>query len=418
MFYSVGKLAFQPFFVKRGSPPHNRRHDTFRQEIRMPSSRVILRSQYFIYFGILGLYLPYFNLYCYHLGFNGSQIGMLAGLRSATLVLFPFVWGALADRFRRRKSIYLLCNALACVSWAGYLYTTDFTPMLVLAIVHGMFYAPLISFLEAYAMDLLGEDKNTYGRVRVWGSVSFILIVTVLGHVSERYGIAVIVPLILAGALLQTTAAVALPAAPVVRPLVTKSAPIRINWPRTLVFLCCGFLMLVSHGTYYGFFSIHLENLGLPPTYIGIAWAMAVLAEIIVMINSRRLFSRASFESVLLASFLIAALRWLLLAAFTSPVVILGSQILHAFSYGTFHMASILYMDRLTPGPAKTLGQAANNAITYGLGLMIGFMVSGALFDQLGARPLFVMSAGLALAGGILFRWHQQSLPGPMDESL
>ena len=348
----------------------------------MPSSRVILRSQYFIYFGILGLYLPYFNLYCYHLGFNGSQIGMLAGLRSATLVLFPFVWGALADRFRRRKSIYLLCNALACVAWAGYLTTTDFRPMLVLAVVHGMFYAPLISFLEAYAMDLLGEDKNTYGRVRVWGSVSFILIVTVIGHVSERYGIALIVPLILAGALLQTTAAVALPAAPVVRPLVTKSAPLRISWPRTLVFLCCGFLMLVSHGTYYGFFSIHLENLGLPPTYIGIAWAIAVLAEIVVMINSRRLFSWASFESVLLASFFIAALRWLLIAAFTSPAIILGSQILHAFSYGTFHMASILYMDRLTPGPAKTLGQAANNAITYGLGLMIGFLVNGALFDQ------------------------------------
>jgi len=383
----------------------------------MPSSRVILRSQYFIYFGILGLYLPYFNLYCYHLGFNGSQIGMLAGLRSATLVLFPFVWGALADRFRRRKSIYLLCNVLACVSWAGYLTTTDFGPMLVLAVVHGMFYAPLISFLEAYAMDLLGEDKNTYGRVRVWGSVSFILIVTVLGYVSERYGIAVIVPLILAGALLQTMAAVVLPAAPVMQPLVTQSAAIRISWPRTLVFLCCGFLMLVSHGTYYGFFSIHLENLGLPPTYIGIAWAMAVLAEIVVMINSRRLFSRASFESVLLASFFIAALRWLLLAAFTSPVVILGSQILHAFSYGTFHMASILYMDRLTPGPAKTLGQAANNAITYGLGLMIGFMVNGALFDHLGARHLFVMSAGLALAGGILFRWHQQSLPDKMDHA-
>jgi len=381
----------------------------------MPSSRIILRSHYFIYFGILGLYLPYFNLYCYHLGFNGSQIGMLAGLRSATLVLFPFVWGALADRFRRRKSIYLLCNALACVSWAGYLTTTDFGPMLVLAVVHGMFYAPLISFLEAYAMDLLGEDKNTYGRVRVWGSVSFILIVTVLGYVSERYGIALIVPLILAGALLQTMAAVVLPAAPVVRPLVTKSTPIRISWPRTLVFLCCGFLMLVSHGTYYGFFSIHLENLGLPSTYIGIAWAMAVLAEIVVMINSRRLFSRASFESVLLASFFIAALRWLLLAAFTSPAVILGSQILHAFSYGTFHMASILYMDRLTPGPAKTLGQAANNAITYGLGLMIGFMVNGALFDHLGARHLFVMSAGLALAGGMLFQWHQQSRPDTMD---
>ncbi|MGD9331809.1 MAG: MFS transporter [Desulfobacterales bacterium] len=377
----------------------------------MPSSRVILRSQYFIYFGILGLYLPYFNLYCYHLGFSGTQIGLLSGLRSATLVVFPFVWGALADRFRRRKSIYLLCNAMACVIWSGYLVTTDFRLMLLIAIVYGMFYAPLISFLEAYAMDLLGADKKAYGRVRVWGSLSFILVVTALGPLIERYGIGLIVPLILAGGLLQTLFALALPAAPPVPASTTAAAFAQVNWPKTLIFLSCGFLMLVSHGTYYGFFSIHLENIGLPPTYIGISWAVAVLAEIIVMINSNRLFARASLETVLLASFFIAALRWLLLAVFQSPVVILGSQILHAFSYGTFHMASILYMDRLTPGPAKTLGQAANNAITYGLGLMIGFMVNGALFDHLGAQKLFIISAVLALAGGLLFRWYQRHLP-------
>ncbi len=376
----------------------------------MPSNRVILRSQYFIYFGILGLYLPYFNLYCYHLGFNGTQIGLLSGIRSATLVLFPFVWGALADRFRRRKSIYLFCNALACVTWAGYLVTTDFFPMLMIAVVYGTFYAPLIAFLEAYAMDLLGEDKKAYGRVRVWGSVSFILIVTVLGGLIERYGIGMIIPLILAGSLLQTCFAAAMPSAPSTPRTPPADRRAQMDWSKALIFLCCGFLMLASHGTYYGFFSIHLENLGLPPTYIGISWAVAVLAEILVMLNSHRLFARASFESVLLASFFIAALRWLLLAMFLSPGVILASQILHAFSYGTFHMASILYMDRLTPGPAKTLGQAANNAITYGLGLMIGFLANGALFDHLGARNLFAISAVLALAGGILFRWHQKKI--------
>ena len=377
----------------------------------MPLSSVILRSQYFVYFGILGLYLPYFNLYCHQLGFTGAQIGMLSGLRSAAMVLFPFIWGALADRFRRRKSIYLFCNTMACVAWTGYLFTTDFGPMLVLAVVYGMFYAPLISFLEAYAMDLLGKDKKAYGQVRVWGSVSFISIVTILGHLIGLYGIGLIVPLILAGSLLQTLLATALPPAPTVRPPAIKGEVIQINWPRAIVFLCCGFLMLVSHGTYYGFFSIHLANLGLPPTFIGIAWAVAVLAEIVDMINSNRLFAKASFETVLLASFFIAASRWLLLAVFQSPYIILGSQILHAFSYGTFHMASILYMDRLTPGPAKTLGQAANNAITYGLGLMIGFMVNGALFDQWGAQKLFILSSILALVGGIVFRWHQRSLP-------
>jgi PPP family 3-phenylpropionic acid transporter len=374
----------------------------------MASSHIILRAQYFVYFAILGLYLPYFNLYCYHLGFTGSQIGYLSGIRSAMLVLFPFVWGALADRFHRRKRIYLLCNAAAAAVWAGYLTTTEFAPMLAIAVAHGIFYAPLISFLEAYAMDLLGEDKKAYGRVRVWGSVSFISIVTLLGHLIEHYGIGLIIPLILAGTVLQTFLATALPPATVASRPAAGTRTARINWSETVVFLCCGFLMLVSHGTYYGFFSIHLENIGLPPTYIGLSWALAVLAEIIVMMNSQRLFTRVSLETVLLASFLIAALRWLLLAGFNAPLVILGSQVLHAFSYGTFHMASILYMDRLTPGPAKTLGQAANNAVTYGLGLMVGFMVNGMLFDLLGTRKLFIISAALALVGGGLFAWHQR----------
>ena len=374
----------------------------------MPSSRIILRAQYFVYFGILGLYLPYFNLYCYHLGFSGAQIGYLAGLRSATLVLFPFVWGALADRFRKRKFIYLLCNAAACAAWAGYLTTTAFGPMLLITIGNGIFYAPLIAFLEAYAMDLLGEDKKAYGRIRVWGSLSFILIVTVLGPLIDRYGIGVIVSMILAGSLLQTLLATALPAGPAAPKPHTASSRVRIDWPNGLVFLGCGFLMLVSHGTYYGFFSIHLENLGRSPTFIGVAWAVAVLAEILVMLNSRRLFQWASLETVLQASFFLAALRWLLLAIFQTPLVILASQVLHAFSYGTFHMASILYMDRLTPGPAKTFGQAANNAVTYGLGLMVGFMVNGVLFDAWGARNLFLASSLLALGGGALFGWHRR----------
>jgi PPP family 3-phenylpropionic acid transporter len=378
----------------------------------MPSQRTILRSQYFIYFGILGLYLPYFNLYCYHLDFSGAQIGYLSAMRSVTLVLFPFVWGALADRYRCRKTIYVCCNLAAAGVWSAYLFTTTFVPMLVLAVVYGIFFAPLISFLEAYAMDLLGEDKKAYGRVRVWGSVSFILIVTLMGPLIERHGIGLIIPLILAGALLQTAAAGALPRASSMPLPAGGETPAGMAWSQTAVFLVCGFLMLASHGTYYGFFSIYMENEGLPPTSIGIAWAVAVLAEIVVMVNSQRLFARASLESVLLGSFGLATLRWLLLALFPHPAVLLGSQILHAFSYGTFHMASILYMDRLTPGSAKTFGQAANNAVTYGLGLMVGFMINGALFDHLGARPLFGFSASLTLLGAGLFHWHRRRRPG------
>ena len=366
------------------------------------SSPLYLRAQYFLYFGVLGIYLPYFNLYCYHLDFSGTQIGLLSGLRSATLVVFPFFWGMLADRFARRKSIYLVCNLLAVLVWSAFLLTREFAPMLIITGLYGIFYAPLISFLEAYSMDILGEDKKAYGRVRLWGSISFILVVTLLGPAIDHLGIGIIIPLILAGGCCQTAGALKLPSMPATPKAALTPAP-SMEWRRAVVFLFCGFLMLVSHGTYYGFFSIHLERIGLPSTFIGIAWAVAVVAEIGVMFYSSRLFDRLSLESVLFFSFLAAALRWGLLFGSTSPAVIIVSQVLHAATYGTFHMASIIYMDRLTPPDAKTFGQAANNAITYGLGLMVGFLVNGALFEILATRYLFLMSALVALVAACLF---------------
>ncbi len=373
------------------------------------SYRRYLRLQYFMYFGVLGIYLPFFNLYCYHLGFSGAQIGLLSGLRSAALVIFPFLWGLLADRFARRKRIYLLCNLMAALIWSFFLFTRSFTPMLIITGFYGIFYAPLISFLEAYAMDILDQDKKAYGRVRLWGSVSFILVVTALGPLIDRFGVTLIVPLILAGAFCQTAGALKLPTGPPSPKRRKESAP-RMEWGRAAVFLFSGFLMLVSHGTYYGFFSIHLEQIGLPSTFIGIAWAVAVAAEITVMFYSNRLFDHVSLERVLFFSFLMAALRWILLYRFSAPGVILASQVLHACTYGTFHMASIIYMDRLTPSGAKTFGQAANNAITYGLGLMVGFLLNGALFERLATRDLFLTSALVALAAGGVFLLGQLRL--------
>ncbi len=102
-----------------------------------------------------------------------------------------------------------------------------------------------------------------------------------------------------------------------------------------------------------------------------------------------------------------AAFRWIILFFAESATVILLSQILHAVTYGTFHMASILYIDRLAPEKAKTLGQAVNNALTYGLGLMVGFFANGYVYEITGSFALFLMSSLIALAAGLFFKSYQ-----------
>src|SRR5437763_1261005 len=113
---------------------------------------------------------------------------------------------------------------------------------------------------------------------------------------------------------------------------------------------------------------------GLPGSFIGIAWDVASTAEILVMVNSERLLRQFSHEKILGVSFGAAVMRWTLFYYATSAPLILFSQLLHALTYGAFHVASILYMDKLTPASAKTLGQAVNNAVTYGFGIMAGFL--------------------------------------------
>ncbi len=366
------------------------------------SFKLIIGSQYFLYFGVMGIFLPYFNLYCYHLDFSGFQIGVLSAIRSVALILFPLVWGVLADRFRIRRPIYILCNVVSTGIWIFYLYTTNFWAMLVITVFYGIFYAPIISFLEAFTMDVLGTKKKSYGRIRGWGSIAFIVTVIVLGKIIDLYSIEIILLLILFGSLAQSLISIKIPDIQIKKQTSFSTKAKVLLKKRVVIFLFCAFLMLVSHGTYYGFYSIHLENMGYGKTFIGISWALASIAEIIVMIKSDVIFKRFSTDNVLVFSFMVAALRWFALFFATSPILILLLQIFHAVTYGTFHVSSILYIDSLTPDEAKTLGQAVNNAITYGLGLMVGFFINGYLFETIGTFSLFMISSLIALTGGIL----------------
>jgi len=327
-----------------------------------------------------------------------------------TLVVFALSWGSFADRRQIRRPLYIACAAVSTVLWAFFFYTRQFLPMLVLTLCYGMFYSPLISFLEATTIEHLGNRRRRYGRLRVWGSISFILTVVIGGRVIEKTSVDIILGCILAGSTILTLTAFGLPETAGRRkaPLFSSQARFLFS-PRTIVFLLCAMSMLVSHGAYYGFFSIHLEYLGYSPLFIGLTWALAAGAEIIVMIKSETIFRRFKLENVLFFSLVAAAVRWGGLSLAVSPAAILLTQLLHAFTYGSFHIASVLYMDQLSPEESKTLGQAVNNSLTYGLGLMIGFFVSGLLYERHGGFSIFVFSGIVsAVAAGIFWGWGRR----------
>jgi len=365
---------------------------------------IILSLQYFLFFGVMGLVLPYFNLYCYHLNFNGVQIGYISSIKSFCMIFFPVTWSIIADHFQIRKLLYVICNFIASALCILYIYITSFWGILLLTLCYTIFYAPLISFLEAFSMDILGDNKKKYGNIRVWGSISFIIVVLIMGKIIDIYSIHIIFYLIFAGSFIQAVFSIFIK-----NISKTKS----LNEPyfknidllykkEIIIFLFCGFIMLLSHGTYYGFSSIHLENLGYSRSYIGIYWALGSTSEILVMIYSQKILNKFDLKTLLKFSLFCAIIRWSILFYTKSGIIIICSQILHAATYGCFHIASIIYIDSLVPNQAKTIAQAVNNSVTYGLGIMTGFFINGYLFETIGSNNSFLFSACIAFIGFVV----------------
>jgi len=377
----------------------------------------VLSAHYFLYFGMMGIFLPYFNLLCHNLGLTGFQIGAINSTRTVVMVLFSIFWGAVADRLALRRPVFIATAFLSALAWGGYLLTEEFLPMLAVTVVYAIFFGPVIPFLEAFTMEALsrdGADRNGYGRIRAWGSFSFIGVVLVMGKLMEATSIRLVAPLILLASLMLALCTLAVPKdlSPKKR---SGASEIRSLFSgRVLCFLFANFLMLAGHGTYYGFFSIHLEELGYGPGFIGLSWALATLSEVAVMMGSARIFRHLAIERALFLAFLVAVVRWVVLFFVTSPIAILLAQLLHAATYGLFHVACILYMEQLSTPRNRTVAQVANNAVSYGLGLMVGFLVNGWLYDRYGAH-LFLMSAGISLCGAALIYLTTSSQPDAVN---
>jgi len=172
-------------------------------------------------------------------------------------------------------------------------------------------------------------------------------------------------------------------------------------------FMAACFLMQLSHGVYYAFYSIHLRAAGYSSTAVGSLWSLGVIAEVLVFLVMHRLLTGLGARQVLLWSLGLAAFRWLLIGAFVDLVwVQVLAQTLHAATFGTFHAAAIHLVHHYFPGRTQGRGQALYNSLSFGAGGAMGSLMGGVLWDGLGPLVTFALGALAALLGlAILWRW-------------
>ncbi|MDR7420466.1 MAG: MFS transporter [Armatimonadota bacterium] len=362
-----------------------------------------LTAFYFASFAALGVFLPYFNLYLLHLGFTPWQIGVIAAMPPLLKILVPAVFGLAADRTGHGRLLIIGTSAGATASFALLLTVDDFVGVLVAMIVFSLAWAPVLPLVEATTLEMLDRIKRfDYGRIRLWGSVGFIVATLWMGAwLKSASSDRVILYGVLAGYAMATLAAYAIPRvrlSSLPQPVATSSlAGLRPLW---LFYAAC-LLMQFSHGTYYGFFSIALEARGWSTSAIGALWTAGVVAEVAFMLWSGRVMASLGAGRLFAVSFAAAVARWTLLSVATSASGLVAAQGLHALTFGAFHVAAVTLVHRTAPPSLRSTGQTLYSSLAYGVGSAGGSLLNGALYARWGASALFAVSA-VAAAGGLI----------------
>lgn len=364
-----------------------------------------LSGFYLFYFALLGATAPFLGLYFEHLGFSPARIGELVAIPMLMRCVAPNLWGWLGDVTGQRLRIVRVGALCTLLSFSLILFDKSYAWLALVMALHAFFWHAVLPQFEVITLAHLQERTARYSQIRLWGSIGFILAVVGLGLAFERLGLDVYPVVVLAIMAGIVASSLWVPdAEPVQRRETAEQGGFlrQLCRPGVLAFYLSVGLMQLSHGPYYTFLSIHLEALGYARTTIGLLWALGVVAEILLFLVMARVLERFTLRQVLAASFLLAALRWLILGSLADHLgILLVAQLMHAATFGSFHAAAIHFVQRSFGHRQQGQGQALYAALA-GVGGALGALYAGYSWSSLGPVWTFSIASVAALAAAII----------------
>jgi len=355
--------------------------------------RAVIASYLLIFLGP-GVFLPYFSLYLDHLALDGDQIGLIIGLQPLVRSLSGILSAAAADRWRIRHRLLVGMAIAGSLLFVPFVAARGFVEVLLLMAGIALLHGPLIPTIDAIVTDHLTALGGDYARLRVWGSIAFVVGALASAPLVERYSPSVVPWLLLVSALPLPLALVRLPRGQVGHAAHTR-APWRLTTPALRLFLLTTFLLQLSCGAWNGFFALHVRELGLPETTAGLAFALAVIVEIGLFLGGRRVLEVIAPKPLVVVVIVFTVVRWALTSVVDSAPALIVLQLGHAVTFSAFHLASVALVTKLVPAHSSTGGMALY-AMVLGVGGSLGLGFAGALIERIGSTALFGVEAAVA----------------------
>lgn len=368
---------------------------------------------YIVYFAAVGAAFPYLPVFYHDLGLNLDAIGAISAIQAATQLITAPIWGGLADRFPRSRATLPAAALFASVG-AAILVTAS---NLLGAIVGGsILFAGLAGtgpVLDARSLEILGANRERYGQVRAWGSVSFVVVATLVGILLDRFGARSIFAIYLPALLLTALVTATLPRRGSGRSSsILRGAGELFRAPGIPLFLGGVFLVWTSLSAVNAFYSIQVTQLGGGASLVGLSWAVGAVVEVPIMFGFGRLARRFGTQRLLIFGTSMFVVRSLVAALAQDPVALVAISLVEGLSFSTFFVGGVTYIAGLAPvglaGTAQGMFAAA-----AGLATIVGSGLGGVIAGWLGIPGLFGVAAAGHLGAAIVLTLAIRRGPKP-----
>ena len=338
-------------------------------------------------------------------GLSAAAIGQVLGLASLFRVLAGPGWGTLADRLGSRRPVMVAAACVAMSMCLSYVPLHSFTPILLVATVLAIASSALGPLADSLALALTRDGRMEYGPVRASGSVAYMVMTAAAGHGLAVLGATLVPWLQAVGYGFAAIFAWLLPeaATPPRAPVVTGGWALFRLPPFRLTVLCTA-LIQGSHAAYYGFAALTWRAQGIDDGTIGLLFAEAIVAEVLLFLRGRRLVEWLGPSGLTGCAAAAGVVRWTAMAFAPGLPVLVVLQVLHAATFAMQHLAAMIVLSRSVPPERSATAQALHSALGQGVPNGLMMLLTGFVYARYGAGVFLLMAVSAACALALVGR--------------
>ena len=370
----------------------------------MQKSLLPFKAYYFFIFAALAFLAPFLTLYYEGLGLSGRQIGILAAIPSLVTFISAPIFGLVTDVTQRHKLI--LGGALLVVVASVILLSTlrSFTGLILGVILYAFTFAPTLPIIDRSVLEVLGAQREKYGRQRLWGAIGWGISAPIAGYVVAAaglswafYGGAVLFLVLFLVALLTPIQKVR------IQGNYWAGITALISDRQVVVFF--GVMLVGGMGlaSVHHYLYLYLDHLGASTVTMGYSLSIATVSEVLVMFFADRLLRRWKARGMILIGMLMIVLRLVGYAIAPTPQAALAFQVLHGPTFAAIWLAGIAYLSEIAPPGLGNTAQGLFTGVVMGLGSSFGAFGGGFLYQGMGFSVMFLVMAGCVFVAGVSF---------------